>query len=121
MVTWHLTIEKKSIETVKAGKTAFTQAIQCHVSNPTEFRKTLTTFDLAVEAQLKTIEEHEELMQDHIRSVIGNMSEDIKNSKTIGDVPNNGWVHWEGGSFRSGEAHAEMIVNACVTHNTPMT
>ena len=49
------------------------------------------------------------------------MSNDIKNSKTIGDVPTNSLVHWEGGSFCSGEAHTERIVNACGMHSIPTT
>ena len=124
MVTRNLKSGNISVETVKVEKPTFTQAIKGHVSMMTEFRKTLDTSNLAVEAipaQLKTIEEHEELMQDHIQGVIGNMADDIKNSKTISNIPTNGWVHCKGDYFCSGEAHAERIVNACVTHNTPMT
>ena len=89
MVTGHLEMAEISVETVKATKPTFILAIKGGVCKLVKFRKTLKTFILAMEAipaQLKTIEEQEELMHTQIQGALGNIFEDIKNNKTIGDV-----------------------------------
>ena len=114
-------MDKRSVATVKAEKPTLTHALDKHVSTLTIFRKTLKTSTLAVTAipaQFKMIKERKALMKEHLHEAIFKLCNAIKKSKTIGGVPDDGWVHWEGGSFWSGEAHAECIIRAMVTQNT---
>ena len=60
-------------------------------------------------------------MKEHLHEAIFKLCDAIKTSRTIYGVPDDSWVHWEGGSFWSGEAHADCIIRAYVTHNTLMT
>ena len=94
-------------------KLTLVQAIQDHVHNQIECRKSLKASAFAVDAilgQLEAIKEQEQLLHTQILGVRGDMFAEIKNNKDIGNVSENNLVHYKGGSYCSGEDYARAIL-----------
>ena len=100
-VTRDLEPTRTSVFNVKEEKQASTQAVIDHKHALTIFRQTMesSNVDMVAIPHLKRmIEENEDLLKKQLGDAIGPLYKVIEDSATIGSVPDDGWVHWEGGS-----------------------
>ena len=96
LVKQHLEMAKHSVATVKKEKQAFTQAVAEHKRALTTFCQTMessTVAMAAILAQTIMITECKDLLKKQLGQTVSRLYDAISDSKTIGSVPDNGWVH----------------------------